>query len=313
MRKVDVAVQSYRKPESLIYTLMTLYEYSRDRIDTVFINDDCSNDGTVDYYLDERIQKYFRQWRLLLRVNSRPVRWPVAFVLGFRPRYMSLRYFVKWGYRNVKSGRRLFYDRDDIRYQWALDSTDKPCLFLVHDDIEFRNDVIGAYLDSIESLKRPAIVGDLGQCWRCGHSVGEDPCSPERIMKAWRPADDWPLTKPGTGGHGRECRINEWSALVSVAAAMDILAKERCFFGNYDDYGDVGAYWFERALHLGYEFNDPFPAQKVRDKWYKHMWQGKSGHSVWATQDNARNTYDRSLVLERMRERYGIEWRIAPA
>lgn len=40
--KIDVAVPSYKKPESLIYTLMTLKKVAGDLIDAVYINDDCS-------------------------------------------------------------------------------------------------------------------------------------------------------------------------------------------------------------------------------------------------------------------------------
>lgn len=37
--KVDVAIQSYMKSESLLYALMTLKEHSEDLIDAVYIND----------------------------------------------------------------------------------------------------------------------------------------------------------------------------------------------------------------------------------------------------------------------------------
>ena len=37
--KIDVAVPSYKKPESLLYTLMTLKKVAGDLIDAVYIND----------------------------------------------------------------------------------------------------------------------------------------------------------------------------------------------------------------------------------------------------------------------------------
>ena len=46
--KIDVAVQSYRKPESLIYTLFSLHRHSRDAIDTVWINDDRSGGDVIE-------------------------------------------------------------------------------------------------------------------------------------------------------------------------------------------------------------------------------------------------------------------------
>lgn len=41
--KVDIAIQSYRKPELLILTLLSLKSFSGEHIDTVFINDDGSS------------------------------------------------------------------------------------------------------------------------------------------------------------------------------------------------------------------------------------------------------------------------------
>ena len=38
MTKIDVAINSYKKPESLIYTLMTLKKVAADLIDTVYIS-----------------------------------------------------------------------------------------------------------------------------------------------------------------------------------------------------------------------------------------------------------------------------------
>ena len=50
MTKIDVAINSYKKPESLIYTLMTLKKVAADLIDTVYINDDCSDNGAYELY-----------------------------------------------------------------------------------------------------------------------------------------------------------------------------------------------------------------------------------------------------------------------
>ena len=50
MEKVDVAIQSFKKPESLIYTLLSLKKYCGNYIDTIYINDDCSGDDTIKHY-----------------------------------------------------------------------------------------------------------------------------------------------------------------------------------------------------------------------------------------------------------------------
>ena len=50
MNKVDVAIQSYKKPESLVYTLFSLKKYCGEHIDTIYINDDCSGNNITKYY-----------------------------------------------------------------------------------------------------------------------------------------------------------------------------------------------------------------------------------------------------------------------
>ena len=69
--KIDVAVQSYKKPESLIYTLLSLKKHCGDLIDTIYINDDCSNDGTVELY-DNQLKKAMDPIKLEIRINDKP-------------------------------------------------------------------------------------------------------------------------------------------------------------------------------------------------------------------------------------------------
>lgn len=298
MLKVDVAIQSYKKPESLLYTLMCLKECCGDRIDTVYINDDCSGPGAAGHYTSAEVLNYFRGWTIRFRQNTRPVRWRRLPVRGYRPSYIApwkyllgmLRYLLRQG-RTLPSS-------DDIRYQWALNSTDKEFVFLTHDDVEYGGDVIGLYLDSMSP--DTAIVGDLGQCWHCRFGTRPNPCSPQHIMQRKRPWPLWPLTDSKPGPHRRDCRINEWCCMLRTSAAKDIALKEGCFFGNYDDHGDVGAYWFEQAIRHGYMFSDPLPQQDMRNAYYKHCWQGHAGH-VWTGQA----TYNPDLVLKRTMERFG--------
>jgi len=298
MLKVDVAIQSYKKPESLLYTLMCLKECSGDKIETVYINDDCSGDDTVQLYTSSKIRDYFRGWNICFRQNTRPVRWQRLKVRGCRPSYINpwihflgtLRYMLRYG--------RVTSLPDDVRYQWALNSTDKEFVFLTHDDVDYTGDIIGLYLDSM--TPDTAIVGDLGQCWCCPLSTTADPCSPQRIMRGEYPRDAWPLTDNKLGPQRRACRINEWCCMIRTSAAHTITRKESCFFGNYDDGGDVGAYWFEQAIKHGYRVCDPLPENNLREPYYKHAWQGHAGH-VWTGQA----TYNPDFVLERTRERFG--------
>ena len=53
MNKIDVAIPSYKKPESLIYTVLSLKKHCEDLIDTIYINDDCSGDESIAFYQDK--------------------------------------------------------------------------------------------------------------------------------------------------------------------------------------------------------------------------------------------------------------------
>lgn len=302
--KIDVAVQSYMKPESLLYTLMTLKEQSGDLVDTVFINDDCSVGDVVDKYRCDAVTRYFEPWKIRVRVNSHRTKWGPGFVRGYRPKSLKLSRFLKFGMLNLYSNGRFFYDRENIRYQWALEQSDKKYLFIIHDDVEFRKDVLRRYLAFAEGLTMPAIVGDLGQCWVCPYKSAPSLCNPAKIMEGSYPSKGWPVT--GSNKKTRLCRINEWCCLVSVQAARDILERERVFFGNYEDFGDVGAYWFDRAIALGYSFGDPLTDGDKRREYYLHGWQGHSGHSVWVDQGDGKAKYMKDMIEQRMQEKYGV-------
>jgi len=299
MRTVDVALQSYNKPESLLYTLMCLKQCCGERIDTVYINDDGSTADPSPIYAGSAVREYFKGWTIRFRRNTRPAGVKRLIVRGYRPAYISPWFYVLAILSCLARHKRFLAPADDVRFQWALNSTDKEFVFLTHDDVDFSGDIIGLYLDRM--TPRTAIIGDLGQCWRCPFGAGSQGCSPGRIMRGERPWDRWPLTDASPGPHRRDCRVNEWSCMIRTAAARELARRERCFFGNYDDFGDVGAYWFERALTHGYSFCDPLPEPAMRKAYYQHGWQGHAGHQVWL--GTAR--YDACGVLARTRERFG--------
>lgn len=72
MEKIDVAIQSFKKPESLIYTLLSLKKYCGDYIDTIYINDDCSGGDLINYYKDDILKKRLYPIKIKIRVNTKP-------------------------------------------------------------------------------------------------------------------------------------------------------------------------------------------------------------------------------------------------
>lgn len=300
IKKVDVAIQSYKKPESLIFSLLSLHKVARDSIDTVWINDDQSRNGVIDIYKSDDFKKALHPWKVNVRENEKRMGWWLSFVRGYNPSYLSLSYKIFRGLFNFYKNKNFFVDKHDIRYQWAIDSTDKKFIFLMHDDITFKKNIIKKYLDSFSRMKKPAIVGDLGQCWRCPYQAFG--CRPDRILRGFKPSSSWPITRVKNTDHKRACRINEWSALIYVPAAKFIEKKYQVFFGNYDDKSDLGAYWFGCAIKEKYQFDDPIFAHE-KDDYYLHWEGGITGHSTWVNQGFGKNNYkNKELRLRLMRD-----------
>jgi hypothetical protein len=292
--RVDVAIQSYRKPESLLYTLMTLKRESGGHVGTVWISDDRSDDGTIAAYASPSVIEYFAPWQIRVRVNTVRTAWHHVRVPGSR-------YRSWWRDSAVVAA-----SSDDVRYQWALANTDKAQVFVCHDDVEFAGDVVGLYLD--RATPETFVVGDLGQCWRCGNRE-QAACTPARLLRGDRPPH-WPRTPPTSQGRW-VCRINEWSALVNANIARLIARRTGVLFGNYYDGGDCAAFWFKTGVRLGYRFDDPLALEgpsvgaDPRRAYYLHAWQGHSGHSVWVDQGQGLAAYDGADVRRRMREQFG--------
>lgn len=303
--KVDVAVQSYKKPESLIYTLFTLHKHSRDMVDVVWINDDQSGDGVIEAYQRLSESGALFPWKLRIRENTRRMGWWVSFVKGRRPSYQTLWFRLKRMAWNLYKVRSVFVDEHDLRYQWAISETDKKYLLIIHDDIEFKSDIVDAYMSKLSADPKMGVVGDLGQCWRCDYSTTG--CTPQRILEGYRPSNAWPSTRTGPKSHAWACRVNEWSAMVNVAIAREISNSEHVFFGNYDADGDIAAYWFSRLVAGGYHFDDPLPTKYQRDAYYIHWDGGVTGHSVWADQGQGRTRYDAQAYRKKLRQEFGYE------
>lgn len=295
-QKIDVAVLSYKKPESLVYTLLSLKAVSGQHIDTIYIDDDQSGEGTVEVYSHPDFIEAMAPIKIKVRVNEKHA----GVYFYNKGMFKRPKNFLQVGKDMLKGRKPVIICDDDVRYQWALNQTDKKWLMIIHDDIKFYGDVIGLYLDEV-SEKR-AIIGDLGQCWRCGY---ENSCSPEKIMQGKKPNNSWPIDNEHGWRFKRACRVNEWSALINMDVAKK-LYKKSILFGQYEDFGDIGAYWFDEAIAAGYEVYDPL-AGSDKKAYYDHGWQGFSGHSVWVDQGNGKSTYDGDAIKELIKNEYGVD------
>lgn len=315
--KIDVAVQSYKKPESLIYTLMSLKRVSGDLIDTVYINDDCSNDGSVEIFNNMSVKEYFAPWKLNVRVNTKNVGVNQVYMFKHRPDYMNWLFVLSKLKRFLDP--KTTHNKDDVRYQYAIDNTDKKYLLIIHDDVKFFKNIVWLYLNTIEANSNLAIVGDLGQCWRCKFSKI---CSPKKLMQGFRPPY-FPLTPKKDDifnprkGYNRDCRINEWCCLIDVEKAKLITEKYGCLLGNYYRYSDIGAYWFCKIVEHGFDFCDPLASEALKtqldispehEEYYLHAWQGHPGHSVWADQGMGIVKYNREEIIDLIKKEFNFDF-----
>jgi hypothetical protein len=313
--KVDVAVQSFNKPESLIYTLFSLKKYSGQHIDKIYIDDDLSERGVVEAYTQKKVVDYMYPIKLLVRTNTQKIgyAWSCNTKSNFRKKNFIEKIQILM---QVPFNRAKFYkNEDDIRYQWCINNTDKKYIFVMHDDIKFNGDIVGLYLETFKNNDNVAIVGDLGGSPRCEFGpCGTKECNPQKIMEGYRPYKYWPITgKPKTflhkvlGRKSRHCRINEWCCMLDVDKAKVIKEKYGACFGNVEGGGDTAVYWFEKIVNYGYEFIDPLPNSILRLRYYLHCWQGHSGHSVWVKQDGHEKTfYDKEMIRKRIETEFNV-------
>lgn len=309
--KVDVAINSYKKPESLIYTLMSLKQVAGEMIDTVYINDDCSGKEVCDIYRSQAIQEYFKPWKINVRENTHNIGIKQAYIRGYYPAYMNWKFFLKrwWWFFSPKYG----HNRFDIRYQYALEHTDKKYLLILHDDVKFLKNVAQIYLETLVKNPDLTIVGELGQCWRCYYRKF---CNKDELNHARTSLPYWPLTPDKEinkvdefnpkKGFTYACRINEWCCMVDVQKANENTQKTRTFFGNMYPHSDTAAYWFAEGTKYGMKFDDPILG-KYRE-YYNHGWQGFSGHSVWVNQGYGQAVYDARMIIEQIEKEFGFKW-----
>lgn len=311
MKKVDVAIQSYKKPESMIYTLLSLKKYCGDLIDTIYINDDCSNDETVKYYESEKLQAYLAPIKLQVRVNKKPGKYTYTLMtkkLFFKKSFLEKMRLIGFSLINRL---RWMSTTNDIRYQWAINVTNKKYIFIIHDDIKFYGNVLSLYLQYLESDEKMAIVGDLGGSSMCPYGPCGNNCSPEKILNSEFPCKEWPITGKKSilhamlGRYKRNCRINEWCCMINVDIARKLVDRYGICFGNYEGGGDVGTYWFEKIIKLGYHFTDPLPREDLRKEYYLHWWQGHEGHEVWVDHGNGIAAYQKDYIVECIWKEFG--------
>lgn len=271
--QVDVSLNIFARPYQTALSILSLLKYSGSHIDKFYLQFepkgsryDLASPYIMAAYLGERA------------VVHQPEEW-----LECQP--VDLPRLAETGYRL------------SVRYQDAFERSDKKYLFIMHNDVMIKRDIIGAMLDEIGHA---FAIGSIGQCWNCpAHNavlmaecgLGE-PCGPERYQ-SFRPdfedvkrlytlakergvrvrsylegfspdysGECWPLP---------ECRVNEWGCMVDLEQTRPLVMPQGAIlpFGAYEKWGqltlDIAVPWFHDLHGLGLRAKF-FPL----DKYLKH-------------------------------------------
>lgn len=261
--KVDVALNIFAKPYQTALSVLSLLKYCDRHIDKFYLQFEPAGsryDAVPPYavaeYLGERAISY------------QPEIWVECDAV--QPERLA-----EQAYRLA------------MRYQSAFEHTDKKHLFIMHNDVLIKRDIIGAMLAEAGDA---FIIGKVGQCWNCpAHNAEvmrecgfDSPCGPEsyqdfrpdfaalekiyaagrarglRLRPYWEgwaahyspdvPSGGWPLP---------ECRVNEWGCLVDVRQTRPLVMPHGDIlpFGAFEWCGsvtlDTAVAWFRELSRKG--------------------------------------------------------------
>jgi hypothetical protein len=287
LKQVDIAINVYGKPQQTAVTLLSLLEHSGEHI------------GRVHLTLERR-QPFRADFEPLLKhLGTRVVLHRPSFWFGVRPQRS------KW-LMHLGAYRR------SLRYQHAWETSNASFLFVTHNDVLYKDDIIGAMH---QRIKGNVAVGPVGQCWNCPASYAQR-CSPDRFTHyrpayaEWRqlaaeypgpraahydrvvdPQRPWPLP---------ECRVNEWSMLVDLQRARPLTMPQGKAVPLGALYGlDIGTQWFHDVLNAGATVEHFDIAQYA-----KHAWASATGGGHAALADRALYDAQEAQATALLRERY---------
>ncbi|MBO0952284.1 hypothetical protein [Fibrella forsythiae] len=291
---VDVAISVYGKPNITAVTLLSLLRQSAQWIDTI-------------YFIEERKQPEQTDYSLL-KTWLKPYN-----VVYYRP-------WVNYGYRNMNESPRrhllaLPPFRHALRYQYAWEKTNKKRLFITHNDVLYKGDLIGAYLEAIGD---GIGIGKVGQCWNCP-AFKEHLCDGDRYLR-YRPFEaevnqlyakhgdprggsyqkqlakqgPWPLP---------ECRLNEYACLIDLEKARAVTqphgsAHPFGFFGNIDTASD----WFSDISKMGYPV-----VNFDYDPYASHSWVNALNNGHRALSDRSIYDSEEEIARQYLQTEFGIK------
>lgn len=253
--QVDVGIAFYGKPYHTIVTIKSLLRHSGQHIDKIYISRERKQPHD-DYIGIFKVIDYFR--------NDPNVR----LVIHYPHHHVGL------GVMDSERAKKDTKFRQSIMFQYALETTEKKYLCIMHNDMLFHDDMVGAMLEEMMTAPENLIgIGSIGQCWSC--PAGKDfanKCNPyivDEFVPSYEEAMEiteayatprQQLQKEIING-GRvhllpECRLNEYCAMFNVESYR----KETVPYGDIACYGgnwggtDNATIWSHDVYEKGYRF-----------------------------------------------------------
>jgi len=241
---VDVAVNYCGKPYRMLRTLESLLEHSGRHIDAIYL------------ICEPRQPRSDEDMGVLTRR------------LGSRLRVHTVAQYFGWNARSLLRVRRDAERRRSVRYQYALEETDKPYVFVTHNDVVYHADLVGELVRVLDAGSY-AGAGAVGQCWNCPACTAGlcDGTRNARLRltsvqalllsvrvrsprtRPWRIHPRRPVPLP-------ECRLNEFACLLDVGAYR----QDTMPWGSAPPLGfygwelDLGCAWFRAMVAGGHAF-----------------------------------------------------------
>ncbi|QRR01996.1 hypothetical protein [Dyadobacter sandarakinus] len=254
-QKVDVSIAFYGKPYQAIVTIKTLMLHSRQHIDKIYLSRERKQPHD-DYAGIFKIIDYFR--------NDPDVR----LVVQYPYHHLGL------GVKDLERAKTDTRWRQSIMYQYALETTDKKYLCIMHNDMLYHGDMIGDMLETFAaSPESLAGVGSIGQCWscpagpdwgnRCNSYKFEEYVPDKEELLELTAAYDTPrqaiqldVIRNGRVHILPECRLNEYCAMIDVEKYRKETVPHGeigCYGGNWGGI-DTATIWSHDMYRKGYTF-----------------------------------------------------------
>ena len=256
---IDINLNVFNKPYQTIATIHSLLQVSGKHIDKIFINFEAGSSGI------EIVKKY---------VNA----------------VYSQSKVAVWN---------KYDDLMDIRYQYGFTYSDKKYIFVSHNDVYYKKDIIGSMLDVIGSN---AGVGLIGQCWNCplfyadvcdGKRFKDNKVTDEEFKHYLQLYPQPRLQAEHINGFPfPECRLNEFACLVDRQIALSADSKFGLANGN-----DTAQAWFTELYKKGYTFRH----FNINDYCEHGYWAGDAGYPTSLNKEK----YDRA---EEQAKKSLLEW-----